>query len=211
MRSLKVAVAALVMQACGSGGQLTPLGTVPTGTTVRLQEANYTIRGATAEDLLTGMRVGGPGENWFAFRWELRYGYQGEEREGVGSAAVYHFPRCGVRDFRIVLDFTRTVPEWDNPPEASEALVADWAAFQDAVRIHGEGHRDIALDAIREIFSRMRTFETEDCSVLRQDVQRVVEGIVDRHQQRSVDYDAETGHGRAQGALWPPRSGEGGA
>ncbi len=208
-RTAAVIILASVCQACGSGHQLTPLGPIPTGTTLQLQEAHYAIHGRTAGDLLTGMRNGGPGDAWYSFRWELRYGYQSEEREGVGQQASYAFPRCGVRDVKITLLFVRTIPEWDPPPDASPTLVEEWAGFQDAIRIHGEGHRDAALGAVREIFSRLRTFETEDCSVLRQDVRRVVEGIIDRHKERDREYEVETERGRAQGVSWPPPAGGG--
>lgn len=212
MRCIFAAIAIAVvpaLQACGSGGQLTPLGPVPTGTNVQLQEAHYTIRGATAEDLLTGMRVGGPGEAWYSFRWELRYGFQAEPLDGVGSQAHYAFERCGVRNLRVTLTFVRTIPDWEPPPAAPAALVEDWGEFQDAIRVHGEGHRDVALDAVREIYSRLRTFQTEDCSILRQDVRRVVESIVERHKERDREYEMETERGRAQGIFWPRPAGEG--
>lgn len=204
MRRVIVATAfVLAAQACGSGSQLTPLGPVPTGTTVRLQEAHYTVRGATAGDLLTGMRTGGPGEAWYAFRWELLYGYQADAREGVGSQAHYAFQRCGVRNVTVTLTFVRTLPQWEPPANAPASLIQEWAEFQDAIRIHGEGHRDVALDAVREIYSRLRTFATEDCSILRQDVKRLVEGIVERHKGRDREYEEETERGRAQGVFWP--------
>ena len=146
-------IVSLVLAGCAAQRpeQQTPLGPVPPGVVVDLQESNYTIVASTPEDLLAGLRAS-PGGQWFQHRWHLywRYSYGPVERPSPRPGSVTD-PPCGIRDPRLTLTFTQIVPVWEAPAEADPALVEAWDTFTDAIRLHGEGHRDVAVDAIREI------------------------------------------------------------
>ena len=64
-----------LLVACSSNRQLTSMGQVPQRVSVDVQETNYTIVGETAQDLLDGMRIGGPRNSWFWFTWNMRWSY----------------------------------------------------------------------------------------------------------------------------------------
>ena len=91
-------------------------------------EEPYTIRGSTAQALLTQMRTLSPGAGWTSFRWVTRWNYRSEEQQnvpGVGSG------RCRVRDFGVVFENTATYPVWDRPPNAPPDLVEAWESFEE--------------------------------------------------------------------------------
>lgn len=208
MRRLLLALAtfAPALQACGSGQQLTPLGPVPRGVVVDLQETTYSIAAATSSDLLTGLRASPLRGRWYEYRWRLdwRYGYGPIEQSSIRPGSAQE-PRCETRDVELRLTFTQTVPEWVPPEDADPALQARWREFMDAIRLHGEGHRDVAMDAVREISTRLRDLETEDCAFMQREARALVDRILERHTEADRAYHDRTEGGRTQGAVWPPR------
>ena len=86
-------------------------------------------------------------------------------------------------------------------------LVADWEKFIRAVKIHGEGHRDLAGDAVREVVARLSRLETPDCAFMEREARDLVDGILEDFREKDREYDRTTQTGRTQGAVWPPRRG----
>ncbi|UCC24446.1 MAG: DUF922 domain-containing protein [Gemmatimonadales bacterium] len=200
----------LVVSACTSSRQLTPLGEVPQRVSVDVQETNYTIVGSTDRDLLEGMRIGGPGSGWFRFQWNMRWAYDQTvlQQSSITRGRVSQ-NRCGINAIRITLTFRSTVPEWEPPADVDPQLVAQWQTFTDAIRLHGEGHRDVALDAVRKIHRELELLETEDtqnCTFLQREARNVVDEIWEEHRQIDRAYHDDTQGGRSQGVVWPPRS-----
>jgi predicted secreted Zn-dependent protease len=109
-----------------------------------------------------------------------------------------------VRDLRVTLEFTTTVPQWEPPESASPRLVAQWDLFFAALKVHGEGHRDLAGDAVVEIVDRLKRLETEDCAFIQREARDLVARIIEEHREREREYDLATDRGRKQGAVWPP-------
>lgn len=192
---------------CASG-QATPLGPVPSEVTVDLQETRYPISGSTEEELRLQMDALGPGSGWYQHRWNIRWRYSYDEVEeasiisGASSETV-----CEITDIQLTLIFTKTLPEWDPPADASEDLVRNWEGFSLALQTHGEGHRDIVVEATREIIRRLKDLETPNCAFMQREARRLVDDILERSRERDREYDRETERGRTQGVVWPFRGG----
>jgi len=186
--------------------QVTPLGPVPAGVIVDLQDTPYQIRGSTDEQILQQMNALGPGENWFTYRWRINWTYRyGEVEEPSIVPGGSRETVCETRDIQLTLHFSRRLPQWVPPDEAPEDLVLRWEGFLRAVRIHGEGHRDIVLNAVREIMRRLGELETSNCAFIQRDARRLVDDILERSRELDRDYDQETQTGRTQGVSWPFR------
>jgi predicted secreted Zn-dependent protease len=203
-------VGALVLTACSSSRQLTGVGMLPQRVRVDAQESNYAVQGATARELAESMRESSPERGWFWFNWSMRWGYdQNAQRQASLSRGSVSQNRCGIEAIRITLTYRSVVPEWEVAANADPVLVEQWNAYTDAIRLHGEGHRDIALDAVREIHSRLERLETEDtnnCTLLQREARSLVDDIWAEHNELGRAYHQNTEAGRTQGVVWPPRT-----
>lgn len=177
----------------------TGFGTVPVGMTVRLNDDYYDVRGSTAAELRRAMRESGPtanGRRWdgdtqWNVRWRFRYGMQG------GS--------CRMSDVTVEYTATITMPRWNPPPSAPPMLRRQWFEFERALRAHEEGHRNIGGEAAREVLRLIRAVSSPRCEYMAEEANALGRRTLDRFRALQRQYDEETGHGRTQGATWPPR------
>ena len=201
-------VGALVGTSACSSSQVTPLGPVPAGVTVDLQGSTYQVGGTTEDEILRQMNALGPGGSWFRYNWRIGWNYRYDEVEepsivpGAASATV-----CEMKNVQLTLTFTRTLPRWEPGDSAPEDLILKWEGFTRAVRIHGEGHRDIVIDATRELLRELKDLETSNCSFMEREARSVYDRTIERYRNRSREYVEETQWGRNQGANWPYRGG----
>jgi len=160
-------------------------------------EQPYTIRGSTAQALLTQMRTVSPGAGWTSFRSMAWWNYDPEERQsvrGVGSG------RCRVRDFEVRFDITEIYPVWERPPNAPPGLVEAWESFEELIRQQREERRDALVDLGVEW--RRRTRRTEDaCNFLRNRVRAVVDDVSEEHDEAQRE---ARDNGEFIRLRWPP-------
>ena len=160
----------------------------------------YAVRGRTADDLLGAMVQGGPrahGTTYFGLtvtQVEFRY----MRRPGTAG--------CALDDVRIDLGVVIHLPEWvDQTRDAPFEVRREWPRFTRALRHHEDGHRAIAERGAVRTFEALSALRTPDCSTMDAAARALAQQVAaetDREQER---YDARTGHGRTQGAVWPPR------
>ena len=53
------------------------------------------------------------------------------------------------------------------------------------MRLHGEGHRDIALQAIREILRQLRELETPNCAFIQREAREIADVLIERANERN--------------------------
>ncbi|MDX1547234.1 MAG: DUF922 domain-containing Zn-dependent protease [Rhodothermales bacterium] len=181
---------------CASSG---PSGTyVPGLSTITLDEY-YDVTGSTAaalhqEMLRRGPRIDGQsfyGEMYWTLRWRFRFA----SRSG----------QCEMEQVEVPLTITIMLPRWHRPADVDAALAEQWDAFLASLRLHEEGHRSLAMEAGREIIRALRSMRTLSCSSMEAEANRKAGAILDRYREHNRQYDRDTGHGRRQGAVWPPR------
>lgn len=189
-----------------SSGQVTPLGPVPSEVTVDLQEQYYDVGGTTPQEILTHLRARAPDNRWFSHRWFIRwrYGYGEVEASSLDPGASSETV-CKANNVRLTLEFERQLPRWTARESAPPELATDWDEFMRAVRIHGEGHRDIAVQATRDIVRQLRDLETQNCAFIQREARALVDLIIERANERDREYHAETEAGATQGVRWPRR------
>jgi predicted secreted Zn-dependent protease len=165
---------------------------------IRISEEFYDIRGSTAEDLYREMQRLGPEQDGRRFHghtaWTINWRYTSQPS---GSA-------CRATRVEVTAEITLTLPRWHAPPDAPAELRRQWDAYLAALRVHEEGHRDLAVAAARRVHSRLSGFRTSDCRDFNRDANAEGRRILDRLRADDRRYDEETGHGRTQGAVWPP-------
>ena len=176
-----------------------PPSTPDVGLQIEYGTRAYTVSGTTPDEVLAALRERGPrsGDEWFFGLTEtsMDLTYRVADLEGG----------CGVLDARLDLGVLVTLPEWTPTVDTDRTLVRDWGRFFRALSRHEARHREIAEDGARDLFRQLDGLRRPDCTALEAELghrlsaaQRDIEGA---HR----DYDARTGHGRTEGAVWPAR------
>ena len=96
------------------------------------------------------------------------------------------------------------MPRWGNEKDGPAELVERWRNYLAALQTHENGHKAIAEQAATAVRDAIVSLGAElNCDVLREELRRVVNQALDQARQRERQYDAETDHGRTQGARFP--------
>src|SRR5438034_11708212 len=129
--------------------------------TIAAREQYYDIDGSSAGALRNQINRLGPkdesGESKDALTvWSVESAY----------AAAQRGDSCVLRDVKVTLDVTVTLPRWKPPATATAQLVRTWQTYLKAVRVHEAGHRTIAERNAREVMAALTTRSEEHTSEL---------------------------------------------
>ena len=176
------------------------VATVPSPVVLDAEEVVYEVAGGSAQQLLREMMVLGPkqaGESFFAYtHWRVRLQSQADSTQGY----------CHIAEWRVSLDLTTILPEWQVPRDASLALIESWDLFLNALRRHEQVHRKLAAEGARRVSQMLENMAKGPCFKAEHDAHRAAASIVAKAMARSVQFDSATGHGITEGAGWPPQT-----
>lgn len=179
---------------------LAALAAAPAGAAVNADNTvvTYPIAGASAADLRAQMNALGPAEGGKRFdghtKWNVRWRY--DYRSAAGSCAIA----------RVTVDVSTTVrlPEWRDEAAAPADLRARWQRYLAALTAHENGHRDHGLAAAREVDATLAVLPPQPtCDALGAAANARGQDILRRYNERDLEYDRSSDHGRRQGATWP--------
>src|SRR5437867_12413071 len=111
---------------------------------------------------------------------------------------------CALRDVKVTLDVSVTLPRWKPPATASPGLLKTWQAYLKAVRLHEAGHRTIAERNAREVMAALMPLRGTNCDKLSGEATRLAEQIAADGRARNRAYDIQTKHGQTQGVELEP-------
>ncbi len=166
---------------------------------IAAREQYYDIDGSSAGALRDQIQRLGPKDESGKSRdalsvWSIESGY----------AAAQRGDSCVLRDVKVTLNVTVTLPRWKPPATATAQLVRTWQAYSKAVRLHEAGHRTIAERNAREVMAALRALRGTNCDRLLNDASNTVEQIVADGRARNRAYDVQTQHGQTQGVELGP-------
>ena len=153
----------------------------------------YEIEGIDQGALLAAMSRLGPRGFHAHATWNVSYEYKTEMREN----------RCAVASIATSTKLDVIMPRWAKRQGASADLVARWNRYEAALLEHEEGHLEIGREAARTLeveLPRVRGQAT--CLALEAAVRAHYETVMRAFIGRDKEYDARTGHGQAQGAVF---------
>jgi predicted secreted Zn-dependent protease len=160
----------------------------------------HDVEGDTAAELLASLKrvsYAKPSGETFAAantKWRLRWNISVHPTKGG----------CTLESATTALEVEMNLPRWTPPTGARPGLVKSWDTFTAAVRKHEDGHRDIAIDAVREVDRRLQGTRTaRSCDALRKNLSRIAESVVRKYRAKDDSYDVTTMHGRTQGVVFP--------
>ena len=166
---------------------------------ISTREQYYDIDGSSAGALRNQIRRLGPkdesGTSQDALTvWNLEWGY----------GTVQRGDSCVLRNVKVTLDLSVTLPRWKPPATATPGLVKTWQSYLKAVRLHEAGHRAIAERNAREVMAALTPLRGTNCDKLSGDATRLAEQIVADGRARNRAYDVQTKHGQTQGVELGP-------
>jgi predicted secreted Zn-dependent protease len=166
---------------------------------VTAREQYYDIDGSSAGALRNQISRLGPkdesGKSQDALTvWSIEWGYGTAQR---GDS-------CVLRDVKVTLNVSVTLPRWQPPATATAELRKTWQAYLKAVRLHEAGHRTIAERNAREVMAALTPLRGGTCDKLSDEATRTAERIVADGRARNRAYDIQTKHGQTQGVELGP-------
>src|SRR5437016_9400005 len=207
MRTATLAVVALAY-ACGSSSPEVAPPPVPAAApgaptaarpSIVATEQYYDIDGSSTGALRDQINRLGPKDESGKSRdaltvWSIEWGY------GTASRP----DGCVLRDLKVTLNVTVTLPRWKPPASASADLLKSWQAYLKAVRLHEAGHRTIAERNARAGMAALTPLRGANCDLLSDDASRTAQRPVADGRARNRAYDIETKHGLTQGVELGP-------
>jgi predicted secreted Zn-dependent protease len=159
----------------------------------------YDVVGDSAKELRHQLDTNGPlGEDGKRVDghtdWHVAWTYQ--YAPAAGS--------CKLTELEITLTATIILPRWTAGDETSSALVKRWQSYIAALRVHEDGHYSHGVRAAEEIKSLGQSFGiSDDCSTMAKRFDDQAASILEKYSLADAAYDADTKHGRTQGATFP--------
>ncbi len=104
---------------------------------------------------------------------------------------------------RVKVEVKYILPKWEPSPEAPAELVKKWNDYLAALHKHEDGHRDLGLQAAREILQKLEGLPASlSCQEVGRAVNETGQKILNLYRQTEIKYDLDTRHGATQGAVW---------
>ncbi len=194
-----------VEAAGGGGGEIPLVGSPPEGPRERRGEAvrprvtvvTYAVEGRTARDVLRSLMEHGPrdgGDVFFGLTsTDLDVTYDPEPISGG----------CVIQNTRVVVDIQITLPEWLPGADVDPDLAADWSRFRRALTDHEDRHREIAVEGAEDAYDAVAELLRPTCNEANEEARRRLERLGVEVGAAHRRFDAETGHGKHDGAIWP--------
>lgn len=161
-----------------------------------VREEHYQVYGSTIAEIQRSIIARTPlrdGRDTFAGDTSTRYqaNYRLEPVPPDG---------CVLRDVEVLAESRVTLPSLA-PGELSPAVAAEWSRYYRALRNHEYLHVEIARQAVRSTQEWLASMRLEgDCAAARPRVRRAIEAYIRNLSERDRQLDAQTEHGRTQGA-----------
>lgn len=141
------------------------------------------------------MQLKGPGDYYAQANWHITW-YSTYADTASGA--------CRIATTRVTLKTTYTMPRWTPPATAPAELVPAWSGYMSRLWLHERGHNRNGLRTARRIHTLIRNARPRStCTQLGNAVNGASSAQIKVGQRADVSYDATTGHGATQGAVWP--------
>ena len=157
----------------------------------------YAVTGQTPPTLLASLHRSRPAGTNSTFdgstTWTITWNYRYSTRSG------------GVRldSVEITAKIAVTLPRWTQAAGAPTNLVQSWQRYQRALAAHEEGHVRLVREAVAEMQKGVSSLSDFDSKAsLLEALDRACSQVVEKAKERERQYDAQTWHGRKQGAVW---------
>ena len=159
-----------------------------------LDYQSYSVSDDGEQTLLAALNAASPirqdGHTFHAYtKWNVKWQFWWNS--GADGA-------CTISTVKTTATGTITLPELIS---TDSAMLAKFAEYSAALRVHESGHFKFATDAAHEIEQKIQSLPTmENCAALELEANRVGYEILETFKVSEKTYDRDTEHGKSQGA-----------
>jgi predicted secreted Zn-dependent protease len=165
-----------------------------------VQEERYVVAGDSASALRTSLNRSGPHSSadgrvydaatQWGLQWSFRYG------DDPGA--------CSLQSGTIEMVAVTTLPQLGASSRLDAASMAAWQHYLDALEMHESGHLEGVRQGVRALQAAMNDSPAmATCAELGSYLNALGNAYQDAIRDADTEYDAATGHGRSQGAVFP--------
>jgi predicted secreted Zn-dependent protease len=145
----------------------------------------YDVGGSNADEIRVHMNARRSGSYDAFTKWSVRWNWP-----GYGTA------NCRLQDAEVSYDITVTFPRWTPTEQATPELIATWNGYLHALALHESDH---VVNVVSHYPAVIAAIKNSTCLTAETAAQAVLQQMRDFDWQ----YDADTDHGRTQGARFP--------
>jgi predicted secreted Zn-dependent protease len=159
----------------------------------------YSVSGSTPQALRSQLNRVSPvfqdgqrfdGKTYWYVRWFYYYANTGNS--------------CRITQVKSSVEVELTLPQWQQPTNAPRSLVNQWQRYMTALQLHEDGHKDHGVAAAQEVLSVINNLPAyPSCPELETAANAAGKGVLQRYNQKDIEYDRVTQHGATQGAIFP--------
>jgi predicted secreted Zn-dependent protease len=160
----------------------------------------YDVDGMTADEIRADLNRRGPTDSVerrhfdAVTHWHVRWRYT--YTQGGRS--------CKIKSVSTVVQVTYLFPRLADPTSAPADLRLAFSQYLERLLVHEKGHAQNGIDIAARIEDRIRHLPpAATCTALGEIANESGHALIKEAIQRDVDYDAETQHGKTQGARFP--------
>lgn len=167
--------------------------------TVREKHELYEIKGYGEKELRDQMTQQGTawsdGKKYDSVtRWHVKWDYEHDRS----------LQSCSAEAFQATAEITIRYPTWVRTDDAPQELADKWDAYLVSLIEHEKGHRDMVVEAVEDLTRAVAHLPAAPtCAELDRRVRSLCHERMAKLNDEAKDYDAATGHGAVQGAVFP--------
>jgi len=162
---------------------------------VEPKEVYYPVKGARAQDIISGMNSSGLLDGVDGTKGSANTGYSIGLEYSRSNGSV----DCAVASAHVHLTVTQHLPRWEPPPAVDKGLITWWKMVSSVIKTHEDGHKDIDVETGQNILKYIQALHPmPSCDDLDQAVHGALHRGTVESTQQNVAYDAENNHGQKQ-------------
>lgn len=158
----------------------------------RFEQAHYDVDGQSPAQVRRSLDASRPFEWDGNTNWRVAWDFGNEPAS----------PACRLRAPSVALHVTITLPRLGDRTPRDGALGKRWDAYAATLARHEDGHRDLAAAAANDVLEALTPFAGAPCSA-GEAARACALSIISEYRRLQREYDLETRHGMAEGAVFP--------
>jgi predicted secreted Zn-dependent protease len=170
-----------------SGG---PVGTLDLDVAVKY----YDVQGRDFEGLRQSLNAKGPKGFHGLSSWRVSYEYTTRPQASA----------CRIATVKTKLVGDILMPRWADESSAPAALQRRWTTYYAALRTHEDGHIALGRELATLVKERLLGLGPAACDRMQATADAEYQRLYQSLRTRDQEYDARTGHGATQGAVFTP-------
>ena len=169
--------------------------------TIQEETLYYKISGNTADQLREQMNTLGPIDHTThadaQTTWHITWKFYWQHDTASQNL-------CHLTGVSVNASITKLYPKWINENSAAPALQNKWNTYLTNLATHESGHAENGKRTAIEIEKALLDTPLQsNCRLLVNTLNAAAYSVIAQHNKWDIQYDADTQHGRTQGAVFP--------